>query len=787
MKLLKRTLVAALLLAVAALAGSIYYEYDSRPIRSGQLNLQGLNAAVTVDFDQWAVPHIQANNQEDAYFTLGYLQAQDRLLQMDGIRRISQGRLAEVVGPKMLESDRFFRSLGIHRKAKNIVASADKNLPVLKMMQAYVDGINQYIATAKLPLEVLFMGGKPKEFTLVDAVSASAYIAFTFDRGLKTDSWIFKASKILEPEFFADLDLEAVPINGYAQKNIRHGKDQWAVVEDAMNTYGRFNGSNSWVVSGKNTASGKPILANDTHIRFSNPSTWYEAHLKAPGLNLYGYFLPSISLPLLGHSKSHAWGITIFHNDDLDIAIENPDPQDPHKVLRKGQSMPLISYKEDIKVRGLGTVNHIALESEIGPVFKDLIPGETVSVRWSFLHSGIESFNGFFDLFKAETIEQATAATQLIQAPSLNILYANHSGDIARFTTGFIPNKSVKRKHMTAMDADDYSIGYQPLSMNPSSINPESGYVSSANEQPNESTRGYYSYPERARRLHQILGQNKKWTIEDSKKLQLNTEISFHQKPLMSLAKALHSKQAQAHMTTEAYGILNAWNGDHGVDAIAPTIFYQFLYELMENTFQDELGPKLFKDFVGREFGLKTMLAILEKPKSPWWDNESTEYQEKQADIILNSWRKTMVALEEIYGRDVNTWIWGRHHTILFKHPLGNIPGLSSVYNLGPYPAPGGVETINQISFRMRSGPVNAVHGPATRRLVDLANPEEAYSILPTGQSGRVIDSHFGDQAGLFLEGKYRKASFEVNLDDPRSLRLTLKPRNPKNLNISKK
>ncbi|SMF49681.1 penicillin acylase family protein [Pseudobacteriovorax antillogorgiicola] len=789
MRVIKVVILSLFTTCILAVAGAFWYEYEALPMRSGEIKSVGIKGDTQVIFNQWGVPHINAESRHDAYFALGYLHAQDRLLQMEGIRRIAQGRIAEIAGPERLETDIFFRSLGIHRMAKDLVASADLKHPAFQDMSSYLAGVNNYVETGKLPLEVLLGPGRPQPFTLEDIISAAAYISYTFDRGLKTDLWLYQAGSKISPAHMDDLDFGADSNNlSHRQPEVsRLFRERIAQVEESIDTYGRFQGSNAWVVSGEKSQSGKPMLANDTHIRFSNPSIWYEAYLKAPDLEIYGHFLPLISLPLLGNNSSHGWGLTIFHNNDIDLILETPDPHRPGHILRGEQSIPLASRPETIKVRGEEPHQFTVLSSDKGPIMDHLLDGQLLSVRWTFQQVTPETFHGLYELLSASDIASAEAAVQKIAAPSLNVLYANRSGDIGWWTTGLIPQLNRVEDHFQVAAADKFQTSFRSLNSNPHQVNPAKGFLSSANEQPADGVPGYYSYPERAQRLEFLLGNARSFTVDDFKRFQNDTKISFHQPLVIALKRTLSRQDPKVLLSKEAIAILDRWEGEHHTQDIAPTIFSEYIYQLVAATFRDEMGAELFEEFIDREIALKSLMSVSRKPYSPWWNNVETQYRETMNDVIIEAWRKTLRALSEKYGQELQTWVWGRHHQVSFDHPLGKIPVLGLFLNLGPYPAPGGMETLNQIAYRFGTGSANAVHGPATRRIIDFAKPEESLSVLPTGQSGRFLDPHYRDQVDSYLSGTYRRALLNPDPSTEGYSQLWLKPQIKEKMQVSTK
>lgn len=740
-------------------AGSAYfYSKRSLPVRSGLTNIPDLKSPVKVGYDEFGVPHIQAASMEDSFVALGFVHAQDRLLQMEGLRHISQGRLAELVGPDALRSDIFFRELDIHGKAQELVAQLDHDSRVFRSMNSYVKGVNAYIHTGVIPLDYRMLVGHAEDFSLVDMVSIAAYTIFTFDRGLKTDSLLFQLQQELSRKLLADLDTGFEHSYYASLMNMSPFLNHLEQLDKFKADYGSFMGSNAWVVDGAHSESGFPILANDTHIKFSNPSVWYEAYLSSPEYEIYGHFLPMVSIPLLGHSQSHGWGVTIFHNNDIDIYPEEDNPLKKGQILRDGQPYALKERDEVIHIKGSEDHKMTVSKSDVGPVVS-LSNGRKASVRWNFLEADSSCLKGLFGLSESKDLSTAEKNISLISTPSLNILYANKAGDIAHWLTGSIASLSSYPHHVSA--ASLAHTKYRPTSENPSIVNPSKGYIFSTNHRL-EKAPGYYSYPARAKRLEFLLGEKHKFSVADFKAMQNDTTISFH-RPLVMLLKRVLSSQEQLDVpvSSEAFEALDRWEGQHEIDQSGATIFHSFLYQLLRNTFEDEMTEESYKSFSKSYLALRSLMSLLPKTGSEWWDLKSTSYQEKREDIILLSWRDALQHLVRLYGYDVAEWHWGRYHQVSFNHPLGRIPLLAPIFNVGPYPASGSIETLNQMGFYFGAGPVTSDRGPATRKIVDFAHPSRFHSIIPTGQSGHALDRHYSDQTELFIHGKYRNVHFK--------------------------
>ncbi|HCA23929.1 MAG TPA: penicillin acylase family protein, partial [Pseudomonas sp.] len=315
---LKIILFVALLMALCALLIT-WFIHTAEAKRSGKLKLEGLTAPVSVYYDAWGVPHIDAQSEHDAYLALGYVHAQDRLFQMDLLRRIGGGRLSELFGAESFATDRFFRTLGISRYARQYAERLEQQAdsPQVQLIHAYQDGINQYIDQGGRPLEYRLLMTKPDYFSTQDIANTMGYMAYSFAEAFKTDALVDTIRGTLSERHYRDLvpswPDQLPPVRSSGQPYIElltPMLEQISQVEQTL-PVGQFLGSNAWVVNAGRSASGAPLLANDPHIGFAAPAVWYEAHIRTPDSEVYGHFLAGIPFPLLGQTRHHAWGLTM--------------------------------------------------------------------------------------------------------------------------------------------------------------------------------------------------------------------------------------------------------------------------------------------------------------------------------------------------------------------------------------------------------------------------------------------------------------------------------------------
>jgi penicillin amidase len=768
-------LILKILTVIFAVAGALgaWYIYSKQPIRSGEVSLSNLQAPVSVRYDERGVPHIQAQNEADMYRTLGYVHAQDRLFQMEMVRRLARGELAAILGPKLLDSDRLFRTLGIRAHADAYVAKMDTNTAANKALNAYLDGINQYQNTHPAPIEFDILGISKRPFTAKDTLSVAGYMAYSFAAAFRTEPVMTYVRDQLGVHYLDVFDLawhpEGVipPIlkdNDWQDLNNLAQISQKTLTDSGL---ALFEGSNAWAISGSRTASGKPLLAGDPHIGFAVPSVWYEAHLSYPGFELYGHHQALNPVASLGHNLDFGWSITMFQNDDIDLIAEKLNPDNAHQVWYQGQWVELQSRTEKIEVKGADPITLTLRRSPHGPIINDALgehSGKTpIAMWWAFLETENPILDAFYQLNRADTLAKARAASEKIHAPGLNIVWANASGDIGWWAAAKLPLRPSGVDPTFILDgssSDADKLGFVPFTDNPQEENPGRGYIVSANYQtvPDSGIEvpGYYNLPARGIRLDQRLADsNVKWNVQNSQALQLDTGSGYAQrflKPLLPIIQAVASADEQ-----EWVNLLSNWNGEHNIDAIAPTIFNQLVYQLAYEAMRDEMGDSFFSTLIRTRVIDFALPRLAGKPDSPWWDNRETPVTEDRKATVTVAWQESLKHLRSTLGANTANWQWGAAHRLTHVHPLGQQKPLDALFNIGQFEAPGGHETPNNLSHKIGPAPWPVVYGPSTRRLIDFADPSQSLGINPVGQSGVLFDPHYKDQAESYINGQYHQ------------------------------
>lgn len=774
MRFLKNSLKALAAIVILIVIGSYFYLQHIKPKYKGSLSLEGLQTGVEVWFDMYGIPHIYAENKHDLYFALGYVHAQERLWQMELVRRIAPGRLSEILGPDLADTDKFFRTLGIHLTSRQAAAQLRQqpDSPVLQQTEAYLAGINQFISTGPTPFEYTLLGIRKTPFVLEDVYNAVGYMSFSFAAAHKTDPLVDFIKTNLGAIYLDDLGLKADTTKEMIPSYTDGNKNEKAVTSNLLEVLGTlpvppFIGSNAWVLGPDKTRSGKVLFANDPHIGFSQPAVWYEAYLESPDFQLYGYHLAGFPFAILGHNRHMALGLTMLENDDVDFFRETMVSGDSSRYLYKGDTLVLESREELIEIKGSEPISVIVRSSVHGPlineVLGDIVGEQPVAMWWVFNQLPNQLLQATYQLNNTVSMEDAAKAASLVHAPGLNVMYGDAEGNIAWWATARLVRRPDSVNSFTILDGasgGDDPTGYYQFSENPHAVNPPWGYVYSANNQP-DSTGGFY-YPgyylpeDRAKRIRQLLEERNDWDRVLVKKMlmdQTSLVAAEVTQTLVSLTEASSLTEDEARALAD----LTAWNGEFTANGIAPTVYTRWLYMLMQQAMGDELGDENFAKLMATDLRKRTFPALVANDNSPWWDDVKTDDRETRRHIINASFRSALSSISEELGPYGARWQWRNVHQMTHNHALGVVPMLGKLLNVGPFSVPSGEEVINNWGYAVSgTNRYDVSFGPSTRRIVDFAAVEQSEGILPTGQSGVFASRHYDDQAAMYVDGAFR-------------------------------
>ncbi len=773
MKFLKKSLKTLLILVVLFLVGGWLYTKTLHPTYHGNLALIGLSEEVIVRYDAVGVPHIEAENQQDAYRALGFVHAQDRLWQMELIRRIAAGRLSELFGKQLLKTDVFFSGLGIEEASEKTIDKLDKTSEAYQLTMAYLDGINQFIENETSPLEFQLVGLEKEKYTLKDVYNVFGYMAFSFAIAHKTDPMLTEVKEKLGESYFREL-VDSEFENLTFIKNEKNAIIKSEYAKALQNIYNclpisPFIGSNSWVLGPEKTKKGKVIFANDPHIGFAQPSVWYQAHIKTPNYEMYGFHLALTPFPLLGHNRKYAYGLTMFENDDVDFYYEQNNPKNPMEYKTPKGFLKYDFIEKRIKIKGAKDTVYQIKVSKHGPIMNDLISHledeRPIAMQWIYTQLENELLDVGYDLSHANSLTSFKKGAAKLHAPGLNIMYGDAKDNIAWFASGKLykyRDSLYTKTILNGASGKDEILEYLDFEENPQAINPSWNYVYSANNQPDSIAGmlypGYYLAENRARRIVDLLAPKNDWTKEEVGDMLYDVLSPTAPEVIASLVKSLSTSSFSPSQKT-AINMLKEWNGSYEKTAVAPVLYNRFVYEFQKNTFADEMGDA-FDLFVNTPFVEKVLPVQAARENSVWWDNVHTkDVKETKKEIVTTSFKNAFTFLQNQLGENVADWTWNRVASVEYGHALGNAGGvLRKIFNVGPFETVGGDQVINNQIFNIDStGFYKISAGPSSRRIVDFSDVENSWGIVPTGQSGNVFSDYYKDQSQKYLDGEFVK------------------------------
>lgn len=754
---------------------SVYYLFSSRtPQMDGKVVLQKLSAPVEVIRDQNGIPHITAKNNRDAFYTLGYIMASERLFQMEMSRRLANGELAEIFGDKALASDQLFRNLGLKDAARKLIdrKKADKSFDpqMLEDSSAFYEGVNHFIETGKMPVEFILLGLRPRPFSLEDGQSFVGLMGFSFGIAVMTEPLLTKLVERIGGDLVEDLRNEKIPITEsrvvHVENTISEKVSQ--IISGLQMGFGLFEGSNGWLLSGKRTTSGSPMLVNDPHINYAHPGIWFEAHVKTPTFETYGHFLPLIPFPILSHNKERAWGLTMSLTDDMDIYKENLDLKNKIYIF-KGEKRPLVERVEVIKVKKSKDVVLNIFSTHHGPVLdyalSDTTPDKSLSLQWAFYNPSNDPLSAVYKMGRATNVDEFKAAVATGMAPGLNILYADKE-NIGQWIFGEIWKKRPGIKTdfiLNGENGQDEILGSLTFEEKPHAFNPPSGVIVSANTRPQnypENLRGDWQPDDRLKTIENTLSRKILWSEEETMELQSLT-MNFENKLIIdALLRDIVFKSAEEKKSFEKFiNILKNWDLSSDATSSGPALYYSWARSIQVHLLKD-LTDEEREVFAKVPNGWIFFKRVILNSDSIWWQKFN------RADFLRTTFIQTVRDLEKRLGDNSDTWKWGELHTLEFHHPLGRVKPLNKIFNLGPYPISGATQEVSNQKVTSFKGDFEVKAGPSTRRIINFAHPERSWGILPAGNSGHVMSPFFKDQVERFLEGKYRPQLLEVSSEE---------------------
>ncbi len=776
MKTPKKIFVAlAVLVLVVMVVAGVFIRHISRkalPDYNKSLALEGLIDEVKVYRDNMAIPYIIAQNEHDLYFATGYVMAQDRLWQMDFLRRVTQGLLAEIFGEDMIENDIFLRALRMPEKARWVLDNSEPE--IIAAIDAFAAGVNLFIEQnqKKLPLEFTILGYKPDPWKPIHSASLIGYMAWDLSGSWGAESSMHRLRQALDQEKFMQLttgfEQPATPV--HITENASNVDGLFALLKGAENLRDLgieiFSASNNWVVSGKKSDTGKAMLANDMHLGFGAPGIWYQLYQEVEGgLKVAGVVLPGQPLVVAGHNQNIAWGLTNVSVDDADFYLETTNPDNPNKYLFNGEWRDMEIRKENIAVKG-GKVQERELRfTHRGPVLSDLrdFKGQVVSMAWAGNHPSNE-VRTMYKLNRASNWEEFRDALSTMTSVSQNAIFADVEGNIGLQTAAGVPlRKNGNGFFIKPGETDKYDwVGFVPFEELPYSFNPAEGHLSSAN---NRTIGAEYPYnfgyqfaaPHRIDRIREVLKSKPKIGVDDFKEMLADFKSKKVDQYLPGMLEVLKAQQGFSTNEAKALEKLSNWDGVLDAKSGAAAVFERFFIEFPRKLAHDELGDALYTELLGNRWAVLNLLEhVWKNHQSSWIDNVNTPKIETIDNLLVDSFKKTVEWLEQNLNKDADKWQWGKIHTIAIKHPLGSVKILNRIFKLnrGPYEVGGTYHTVSPFAYSYRK-PFEVVHGASQRHILQPGNWADNYVVIPTGISGIPASKYYLNQTQMFLNNQY--------------------------------
>ena len=771
MKVLGKALVLLLLaLALTAAAAWLHLQH-SLPALDGEARAPGAAAPIEIVRDKEGVPHLFAQSERDGWYAVGYVHAQDRLWQMEFQRRVAQGRLAEILGERALDTDKLMRTLGMARAAERMAAKLD---PATRAgLEAYAAGVNAFLAADPvLPIEFQVFRIAPEPWKPADSIGWLLVMSWDLSGNWRAElgrlRYAAKLGRERAAEFippypgdpawplpdFTALYKEMAP----AAKALL---DVSPPVEEAI-------GSNNWVVSGARSETGKPLLANDPHLGLQAPALWYLAHVATPQGNVVGGTLPGLPFVVLGRNDHVAWSMTTTNSDTQDLFVERVAPDDPKSYLTPKGKEKFVVREEVIRV-GSEERRIQVRSTRHGPVISDVVKsvgdaaprGHVIALAWAALAEENAAARAGFGLNRARNAREFVAAARDFHAPHQNVVYADREGRIGFVAPALVPLRRADNEAMGRVPVPGWLAkydwdGFLAFDKLPSLIDPPGGRIVTANHK--ITPPGYKPFlsvdwfpPYRANRIEEMLVARPKHSLESFAKMQGDSQSALARQllPVIRAAKPGTEEGRRAH------ALLAGWQADMAPGSAAPLVFASWYRELTRMVYADELGD-MFRDVWELRPAFMTAVLKGERGQERWCDDVRTPAKETCATLVGRAFDLAAVDLERRYGPAAQ-WRWGSAHTAASDHrPFGFFPVVKQLFNVAPETA-GDTYSVNVGHYFIRDEerPFANRHSGSLRAIYDLADLDRSLFMQSTGQSGNVLSPWYANFAERWAKVEY--------------------------------
>lgn len=768
--------ITAIVLVAFAIISIVAFQVFFRlavPSYSGTIDIPSLKEPVEVRTDDHGIPHILATNDDDLFFAQGYITARERIFQMDLTRLAGRGELSTLFGEKTLETDRYFKILGFYRAA--VDEYNHLSAPTKRAVDAYTRGVNAYLSTTKkLPREYLILRGKPAQWKAADCLVGALLMSYR----LSAPRWTKPILQRIYDHAGADtlnrllpwIPASAPVISGernrtpFAQtlktSEMRPGRFFESAFGDPYNPVIMRQKASNWMIfSGSRTTTGKAVFTGSPDLEAVIPSLFYLVHLKGGSYDVIGGSIAGLpGVHAVGFNGRIAWSITVGNGDNVDFFIEKPNPANPDQYITENGYRNFEVTHETIKVKVKGGFREEKITRRVsrhGPVISGVMKAfpQNCTMLWPGLMGRDGTMDGLLTLNRARNFDEFRSSLGMVRGASVHIGYADIDNNIGYQYLSTLPVRRAG-ENPVAMPGDkgahDWT-GFVPYERHPYDYNPKKGYLASFNQMPEVADfygTAFFLF-ERAYRFDEMVNAKERFTVEEIRAMQNDTGSYLAKRftPVVASACAGDAKLAP-HAKR-----LSEWDRFVSVDSVEATIFNAFLTRLIENTFTDELGEPIIREFykdLHVSIPVQWLIRYWDEPTGGFWDDVATkDVRETRDGIIVKSMREAFHQLTEKFGKDEKKWAWGRVHKMMIKHPLGSVlPFL----NLGPYTYAGDDFTIHA-GWWDRQEPFAMKSGAAIRIVVDMADLSTMTLMSPPGQSGHYLSPHYGDLAETWAKG----------------------------------
>lgn len=724
------------------------------------ITLNAPHGKVTIDRDKHLIPHIRAlNDDRDAFYALGYVHAEDRLWQLEFQRRVAAGRLSELFGEQTIKQDEYLRTWGFYHAAEKAWDAMDEQTK--EIVRAYTQGVNAYINNHSLPIQFYLLRTKPEPWTNIDSIAWQKMMAWTLDsswqRKIK-NYWVAKETSNNKIDFYfppysdkahtilSDRNLSDMNLFAAKSKSIKAHTKIGGAITTAFKNHAQittkirnqlgFNdnegkGSNAWVVSGKMTTTGKPILADDVHLALSSPSLFYLVDMRGPTLHVTGASIAGLPIVAIGHNDHIAWGVTHSYTDTQDLYIENNDSK-------------LTSRKEIIYVKGQKSIEYLVQESNHGPIISNVTEAgkinQRIAIKWVALEPNDTTAMSFAKINYATNWQEFVNALEYYISPPQNFIYADKEGNIGYYLSGKIPLRSnwVGTFPVNAAEQHEWH-GYIPFTQLPHTYNPPEGYIATAN---NKIATNHYPYsltfrwnvpPYRVNRIVDVL-HREKVSVENTMRLQMDTMSYLW----LDIKSALLNTKPQDANSQIALDLLRNWDGRFDMSSKAATIFaYWYQALLQANHASNESLNTLDPVFLVKQINDGICYASY---------TDRTNCQQQLSTTLAVAMRKLIIE----HGMN---WQWSAvHHAIFEEAVIGKSKLIGWIWNRQSS-TPGGDYTVNVGTYEPET--MNQKIGAAYRQIIDLSNMDNSLYVIPLGERDDPLSLHYNDLLPLWVVGRY--------------------------------